>query len=69
MEKVKIYVDGIEYEVEKNKPLLQSLLDLGIPKILIWARDNNLYLSKRDLPKMCPYTFEEAMTRDLRKEV
>lgn len=30
MKKVKIYVDGIEYEVEKNKPLLQSLLDLGI---------------------------------------
>lgn len=29
MEKVKIYVDGIEYEVEKNKPLLQSLLDLA----------------------------------------
>jgi len=41
----------------------------AIPKILIWARDNNLNLSKRDLPKKCPYTYEEAMTRDLRKEV
>lgn len=30
MEKVKIYVDGVEYEVYKNKPLLQNLLDLGI---------------------------------------
>ena len=26
MEKVKIYVDGIEYEVEKNKPLNHTLL-------------------------------------------
>lgn len=30
MEKVKILVDGVEYEVDKKKPLLQSLLDLGI---------------------------------------
>ncbi|MEJ7553628.1 MAG: 2Fe-2S iron-sulfur cluster-binding protein [Aquificaceae bacterium] len=30
MEKVRIFVDGVEYEVDKKKPLLQSLLDLGI---------------------------------------
>ncbi len=30
MEKVKVYIDGVEYEVYKNKPLLQNLLDLGI---------------------------------------
>jgi len=41
----------------------------AITKILKWARVNNLNLSKRDLPKKCPYTYEEAMTRDLRKEV
>ncbi len=30
MSKVKVFIDGIEYEVDKNKPLLQSLLELGI---------------------------------------
>lgn len=30
MEKVRIFVDGVEYEVDKNKPLLQNLLDLGV---------------------------------------
>ncbi|MFN7065691.1 MAG: 2Fe-2S iron-sulfur cluster-binding protein [Aquificaceae bacterium] len=30
MEKVKIYVDGIEYKVDKGKPLLKNLLDLGL---------------------------------------
>ncbi|MFN3264467.1 MAG: 2Fe-2S iron-sulfur cluster-binding protein, partial [Aquificaceae bacterium] len=30
MSRAKIYVDGIEYEVDRSKPLLQNLLDLGI---------------------------------------
>ncbi len=48
---------------------IQKAWTLAIPEIIIWARDNKIKLSKKDLPKECPYTYEEAMTRDLRKEI
>ncbi|MCS7262823.1 MAG: DUF29 domain-containing protein [Aquificaceae bacterium] len=34
-----------------------------------WLEDNGYDPDEVSLPKRCPYTYEEAMTRDLRKEV
>jgi len=35
----------------------------------IWLRDNNYDPEDFDIPEECPYTYEEAMTRDLKKEL
>ncbi len=34
-----------------------------------WLEDQGKDPEKYDIPKECPYTYEEAMTRDLRKEI
>ncbi len=34
-----------------------------------WLRDNDLEPEDFQFPQKCPYTYEEAMTRDLRKEI
>mgnify|MGYP005848265695 FL=1 len=38
-------------------------------ELLRWAWNNNIDLSKDDLPDVCPYTYEKAMTRDLNREM
>ena len=38
-------------------------------ELLSWAWNNNIDLSKDDLTDVCPYTYEEAMTRDLNREM
>ncbi len=48
---------------------IQKAWVLAIPEIIIWAEDNKINLSEKDIPEECPYTYEEAMTRDLRKEI
>lgn len=59
------------YTSLKNKlpAEVQRAWNMAMKRIVNWAEDNNINLSKRDLPKKCPYTYEEAMTRDLRKEI
>ncbi|MDW8294924.1 MAG: DUF29 family protein, partial [Aquificaceae bacterium] len=42
--------------IDAKKEIVKSSHELG------------LSLSIKDLPEACPYTYEEAMTRDLRKE-
>ncbi|MFN7065070.1 MAG: DUF29 domain-containing protein [Aquificaceae bacterium] len=54
---------------EKLPNEIQKAWTLAMPEIIIWARDNEIDLSKKDLPKECPYTYESAMTRDLKKEI
>ncbi len=48
---------------------IQKAWRMATSELVIWARDNKIKLSKKDLPKECPYTYEQAMTRDLRKEI
>ncbi|MFN3598957.1 MAG: DUF29 domain-containing protein [Aquificaceae bacterium] len=48
---------------------VQKAWSLAIPKIVKWAKDNKVDISKKDIPKECPYIYEEAMTRDIRKEL
>ncbi|MCX8076819.1 MAG: DUF29 domain-containing protein [Aquificaceae bacterium] len=42
---------------------------LAIPEIVHSLRELGLKISKRDIPQECPYTYEEVMQRDLRKEI
>ena len=41
----------------------------AVAELEIWLRDNNYNPEEFHLPEECPYTYEEAMTRDLRKEI
>lgn len=42
---------------------------LATPNIIEEAQELGVELREEDLPQECPYTYEEAMNRDLRKEV
>ncbi|MCX8076820.1 MAG: DUF29 domain-containing protein [Aquificaceae bacterium] len=42
---------------------------MAIPKIIHSVEDLGIRISKKDIPQECPYTYEEAMQRDLREEI
>lgn len=48
---------------------LQNAWDEAITELKIWLRNNDYNPDDFTFPKQCPYTYEEAMTRDLRKEI
>lgn len=61
----------------KMYPSLRAKLPAEIDKAWIiaidsledWLEDNDYDPEKFEIPEKCPYTYEEAMTRDLRKEL
>jgi len=61
----------------KKYPSLRSKLPKEIDKAWIdavrnlerWLEDNGYEPEEFNIPEECPYTYEEAMTRDLRKEI
>ncbi|MCS6998829.1 MAG: DUF29 domain-containing protein [Aquificaceae bacterium] len=54
---------------EKVPQNMNNAWKMAVPKILHSAQDLGKRITKKDLPSACPYTYEEAMTRDLRKEL
>ncbi|MFN3976542.1 MAG: DUF29 domain-containing protein [Aquificaceae bacterium] len=48
---------------------LQSAWIIAAKRIIKWAKDNKIELSKSDIPEKCPYTYEEAMERNLEEEI
>ncbi|MCS7285511.1 MAG: DUF29 domain-containing protein [Hydrogenobacter thermophilus] len=64
-------------DILEDYPSLKLKLPLEFQKawkkarteLTIWLKDNNYDLQKFSIPKECPYTYEEAMQRDLRKEI
>ncbi|MEJ7621957.1 MAG: DUF29 family protein, partial [Aquificaceae bacterium] len=61
----------------KKYPSLRNKLPKEIDKAWIdavrnlerWLEDNGYEPEEFNIPEECPYTYEEAMTRDLRKEL
>ncbi len=41
----------------------------AVDRIILWLRDIKKEELIKNIPKNCPYTYEETMTRDLRKEI
>ncbi|MCX8164255.1 MAG: DUF29 domain-containing protein [Aquificaceae bacterium] len=54
---------------EKVPQNMNSAWKMAVPKILHSAQDLGKKITKKALPEDCPYTYEQAMTRDLRKEL
>ena len=54
---------------EKLPAYLQDAWEEAVVNLEEWLRDANLSLERYPLPLTCPYTYEQAMTRDLRKEI
>jgi len=47
---------------------LQSAWIEAVSNLRIWLRESGEDPDQYHIPEKCPYTYEEAMTRDLRKE-
>ncbi|MEN3028378.1 MAG: DUF29 domain-containing protein [Aquificaceae bacterium] len=61
----------------KNYPSLKGKLphrleeawQEAVDNIRLWLSEQDIDPEKMNIPEKCPYTYEEAMQRDLRKEV
>ncbi|MCS7285500.1 MAG: DUF29 domain-containing protein, partial [Hydrogenobacter thermophilus] len=47
---------------------LQKAWDFALDNLIEWLEDNDYDPEDFHIPQECPYTYEEAMTRDLKKE-
>ena len=60
----------------ENYPSLEARLpkemdkawNYAVAELRVWLRENRYNPDEFELPKVCPYTYQEALTRDLRKE-
>ncbi|MFN3598958.1 MAG: DUF29 domain-containing protein [Aquificaceae bacterium] len=66
---IEILLDMYPSLKEKLPLELQKAWNIALKRIINWAESNRINLSIKDLPMKCPYTYEEAMTRDIRKEL
>ncbi len=48
---------------------LNKAWDEAVVNLKEWLRDNDLEPESFHIPEKCPYTYEETMSRDLRKEL
>ncbi len=66
-------IEVLFYRYPSLKAKLQQELDFAWKdarvRIREWLREISKDPDKFNIPKECPYTYEEAMTRDLRKEL
>ncbi len=54
---------------KKFPDYLEMSWQKAVDRISIWLRDVGKGELVKEIPQKCPYTYEEAMNRDLRKEV
>ncbi|MEN3028380.1 MAG: DUF29 domain-containing protein [Aquificaceae bacterium] len=73
VENARLRADAIleDYPSLKAKlpPELQRAWRRAKVEIIIWLKENNLNPENFYIPENCPYTYKQAMTRDLRKEL
>ncbi len=67
IEKARLYIDtyfNFYPSLKQKLPQeLQTAWKIAKIELVIWGRDYDLVLTKIDLPKTCPYKFEEALNR------